>query len=385
MTLQIEKRYFISRVLIQYLGYFDSFKDECRSIFRRKTRMKIKSLWLLWVLSFLAVPFAVSQTAKTKADETRPSCRKDSKVVVVNEALIPTFIDMLKSSKAPVQLCGAELLAPFGKEAMAALPLLADLKESSTDTSLRTPATKALLHITGQDASDKPSDSDQSADKKKQNDIVGVVMDEQRNAIPNARLTLTGSSGAHPRHVVADSDGNFIIDNVDKGTYEIRASNEGFTDEAQKVSLTDADVPQPSFFLKGDRHPNGGEAWHAVVGYEQAGASSQASRRNIFFDLGVSIPLSIHSPKAADKSPAMLKSDFYRFGPKLRLYGNVRISSVPDSNIDAIGLKQFVTTFGTIVGNMPVSKVAQAFEATTGLEYRLFAMPNRLGCFHGLR
>jgi hypothetical protein len=94
-----------------------------------------------------------------------------------------------------------------------------------------------------------------------------------------------------------------------------------------------------------------------IVGFEQAGVSSAASRQDFFFDLLYDRPL-------------FFKTDI-DLGPALRGWGNLRISSVPQQIGSSVA--EFASTFAQQVGQLKVNQVAQSFGFLGGVEYRLFA------------
>lgn len=100
-----------------------------------------------------------------------------------------------------------------------------------------------------------------------------------------------------------------------------------------------------------------GEFSRAIVGFEQAGASSAKSVQKYFFDLTISAPL-----------PFQHRIDPY-FGARGRGWGSVRITSVPQQISTPVGT--FATGFATQVSNVKVNEVAQAVEFLAGVEYRL--------------
>ena len=112
----------------------------------------------------------------------------------------------------------------------------------------------------------------------------------------------------------------------------------------------------------------GGEIAEAIVGFQQAGGASAESKQRFFFDFFVSRPLPIFgtSDYGCEKD-----DDNSRFGPRTRWWGNVRVASYPQQ-IDTPAAK-FISSFSQQVGQLPVNKLAQSAEFTTGLEERLVA------------
>ncbi len=103
-----------------------------------------------------------------------------------------------------------------------------------------------------------------------------------------------------------------------------------------------------------------GENLRAIVGYEQADASSAQSKLFLFTNLYFSRPFPIQfSKKNTDKI----------LGPKLRMWGNIMVTSVPQAGNQAVS--------SVVSGNSPgmdqltLNEVAQAIEFMIGLDYRL--------------
>lgn len=117
-----------------------------------------------------------------------------------------------------------------------------------------------------------------------------------------------------------------------------------------------------------------------VIGFEQSGASSAQSSQKFFFNFFISRPLPVwgnkgYDPTATkkngcDKDP--LCADRV-FGPKLRLWGDVRIASYPQQISSGVG--EFATGFATQVAQIKVNQLAQAGEFNTGLDYRISSFP----------
>jgi len=105
----------------------------------------------------------------------------------------------------------------------------------------------------------------------------------------------------------------------------------------------------------------------AIIGYSQAGASSAKSDQNYFFDLFVSQSV----PFAQKISPD--------FGERWRIWGDVRIGSVPQQISAGIGT--FATNFVENAANLKVNEVAQAVEILAGAEYRIAGNPALLPSF----
>src|SRR2546428_328423 len=103
----------------------------------------------------------------------------------------------------------------------------------------------------------------------------------------------------------------------------------------------------------------GGDLTTAVVGFEQAGASSARSDQKFFFDFFISRPLPFS------------KSNVDPFGPRVRWWGNVRIASYPQQINTSVA--EFATTFANRVGALKVNEIAQFGEFRSGPDIRIKA------------
>ncbi|MGE5340180.1 MAG: hypothetical protein ACM3SY_01745 [Candidatus Omnitrophota bacterium] len=108
-----------------------------------------------------------------------------------------------------------------------------------------------------------------------------------------------------------------------------------------------------------------GEAVRTIIGFEQAGASSTASEQNFFLDLFVSSPF-----------PAAFNKNMTKIGPRLRMWGNVRLTSAPQPTCSVIQLAEH---FLQKVGDMNLDQIAQVVEFSAGLEYLLKTYENSKG------
>jgi len=105
----------------------------------------------------------------------------------------------------------------------------------------------------------------------------------------------------------------------------------------------------------------------AIVGFEQAGASSARSTQRFFMDLTLSSPL------------PWGKVDPF-FGRRARSWGSIRITSVPQQI--TTGVAEFAGAFAQKVGEVKVNELAQGLEFLAGGEYRLTGSgPSRFGSF----
>ncbi len=129
----------------------------------------------------------------------------------------------------------------------------------------------------------------------------------------------------------------------------------------------------------------GGDMLRTIVGFEQAGASSAASQQSYFFDILYSRPVNFKcwgwKQGCGSKGRILSSSTDLDLGPRWRSWGNLRISSVPVSVNTP--LAEFATNFAGQVGQLPVNRVAQAFEFLGGVEARLAESPKVYRGFDG--
>lgn len=124
--------------------------------------------------------------------------------------------------------------------------------------------------------------------------------------------------------------------------------------------MRSGDEPGIDLGLEHKRRVTGGQFSRTILGFEQSGASASSSRRNFFLDLSVSIPF-----------PVEQRRDLADFGPRTRIWGNTRITSVPNPDFDDDSISQFATSFNSNFAQTNVSEVVQAAEFIAGVEYRL--------------
>jgi len=99
-----------------------------------------------------------------------------------------------------------------------------------------------------------------------------------------------------------------------------------------------------------------GEEFHAIVGFQQSGASGSDSARKFFLDFFVSRPV-----------PGLFRVTNQDGEPWFRWWGDVRIDSAPRSIGSAISAAALTSN----VTSLKFNEVAQAAEFLTGLDMRL--------------
>ncbi len=110
-----------------------------------------------------------------------------------------------------------------------------------------------------------------------------------------------------------------------------------------------------------------GEFARTIVGFEQAGTSAAPSAQKFFFNLYLSVPF-----------PAAQKLD-KDFGPRVRMWGDIRITSVPQQISSTVGA--FAVTFPQQISDIKVNEVAQGAEFLAGVEVRLLGQRKPLPSF----
>jgi hypothetical protein len=109
--------------------------------------------------------------------------------------------------------------------------------------------------------------------------------------------------------------------------------------------------------------PNyGGDLTRITVGFEQIGASGIESTQKYAFDFFIDRPIPTSAVTNAASAAAYL-------GPPLKWWGEVRIGSYPQQV--STEAASFATGFVTNAGKLPVNRLVQTAEFTTGPELRL--------------
>jgi hypothetical protein len=190
-----------------------------------------------------------------------------------------------------------------------------------------------------------------------------IVLLEQY--LGNVEVQLRDKDGNVVDRAVTDRDGNFKF--VLKG-----ASLRDDTDACKFVVSTDADLHHTERSVcrtKGagsrvnlviDDRPVSLLA-RAIVGFEQSGAAAAKSDQNFFFDFFISKTFPFKQKINPD------------FGERLRLWGDFRIASVPQTATGDLTIGNFATGtgFATQVAGLKVKDAAQVFEFLGGFEFRL--------------
>jgi len=152
------------------------------------------------------------------------------------------------------------------------------------------------------------------------------------------------------------------------GTYSLNVNADPTCQYVLKASVGDSSVDAP--YTTGTNTVNLdlvvrplGEFSRAIVGLEQAGASSAKSTQRFFMDLSLSAPL------------PWGKIDPF-FARRARAWGSVRITSVPQQI--TTGVAEFAGAFAQRVGEVKVNELAQGAEFLAGGEFRLVGSKSTL-------
>jgi len=167
-----------------------------------------------------------------------------------------------------------------------------------------------------------------------------------------------------------------------KGTNVVRfvnAADETKADDQAEIEIN-CDVNCASSFKLAEFV--GSQNARAIVGFEQAGASSASSETKPFIDFFFSTPFWFTGDcgkKPADSESEEKKQEYktcmLRRPPRLAVWGNVRLAATPDQ-IAAIGVlpSNFANTFGDPRNTVDL---VQSFDFLMGLEGRLFTANGR--------
>jgi len=107
-----------------------------------------------------------------------------------------------------------------------------------------------------------------------------------------------------------------------------------------------------------------GEELRAIVGYQQAGASSSDFEQNWFSDFYISRGLHFHYHARDEKEPERVR---------LRWWGNVRVASFPQSGNQSVA--DIATGLSTQLGAVKLNQLAEGAEFLSGLEFQGWRSP----------
>lgn len=232
-----------------------------------------------------------------------------------------------------------------------------------------------------------PSDtSNQRPPESKPAMLAGRLLDENgQHGVPYAAVLLRCEGEVKAELATkTDANGNYSFSNLPPGNCLIRAGKDLSPEDwdATRKDLKMNKTPDPAKLAFGERTLKGikltagqptlasdirleprkasiGEFARAIVGFEQSGASAAPSAQKFFFDLWLSVPAPFLPRKYPDPN----------FGPGLRLWGDIRVTSTAQQIQSSIG--DFAVRFAQQVSSLKVNDVAQASEFLAGAELRI--------------
>ncbi len=190
--------------------------------------------------------------------------------------------------------------------------------------------------------------------------LSGTVKNRRDRRLKGVLVKLQCENNGDIPSTISDANGEFKFERVPEAECKVSTEMEGYQDAQLKgIDVSgNGEKPLGTFYL--EKLTEGtGEFSRAIVGFEQAGASASSSTQKFFFDFFVSTP----APYKMHRTTSSL------FGPHLRFWGDVRVTSVPQQIQSTLG--QFAISFTQQVSDLKVNEVAQANELLAGIEYRI--------------
>jgi hypothetical protein len=149
--------------------------------------------------------------------------------------------------------------------------------------------------------------------------------------------------------------------------------NEPFTNDAI-VASTGSGPGAATFTIKAQTQPKMfGEELRAIVGYQQAGASSSNFSQNWFTDFYISRPIIFGFEKMQVGTDRFGKPMYRVHDNHFRWWGNVRVASFPQDGNQTVAAT--ATGLAAAVGALKLNQLAQGAEFLSGLEYVFFRTP----------
>jgi hypothetical protein len=145
---------------------------------------------------------------------------------------------------------------------------------------------------------------------------------------------------------------------LEAGTYNITVWAPGY----QALTLTSVKVAAAPLVesVHLNRGNAGGEFYRIILGVQQAGASSTSPTRKLFGDFWLDVP-----------GPGRKEGSDLLFGPKLRFWGDVRATSIPE--VAPVQLSQI--NLGSQASKLNTSELVQSIAFMWGAERRIFEQP----------
>jgi hypothetical protein len=174
------------------------------------------------------------------------------------------------------------------------------------------------------------------------------------------------TAGNSPRVVAADANGAYENLSLTAGPHTLTAWAPGC--QQQTIQITAAgNTMNENFYLNPGQA--GGEFYRFILGLQQTGASSAPSVRKFFADLYFEAPVRLFGTGQMEEGKEEKWLDYNIYGPRLRIWGDVRASSVPEAS--PVQLSQATSQ----LTKLTTSQIVQSMEFGFGPEFRLFGHP----------
>lgn len=180
----------------------------------------------------------------------------------------------------------------------------------------------------------------------------------------NVAVHVHNNQGKLIKTVFTDKDGNYTIDlklpaadcdNIsEEKSYRLTTEGDNHYTKREFVPVCDGNGTRINLVIE-DRPVS--LLTRAMVGYQQTGAAASGREQNFFFDF------------FASKSFPFIQKIDPHFGEKVKVWGAIRVSSVPQSGEVTIG--GLTTGFANEVANLKVKDAARVFDFLTGVEVLL--------------
>ncbi len=206
--------------------------------------------------------------------------------------------------------------------------------------------------------------------------VSGKVIDGAGHGLAGVIVQMRNTADTKIACVLSDEDGKYEISSLPQGTYVLSTGGAGYKSFSKEDIVLEAGTEDEVNVSLEHGYSSWGEFSRVIAGFEQAGASSAESVQKFFFDLAIDIPFPYqrkgkdpHGP-SGQRTRKGEKGPYSDFGPRLRLWGNTRITTAPQQITTSIA--EFASTLPTQISKINVNEVAQSAEFLAGLEFRLF-------------
>jgi carboxypeptidase family protein len=193
-----------------------------------------------------------------------------------------------------------------------------------------------------------------------QSDVTGTVEDQNGVLMSDTVIEASDAITLQTKSTsVTNANGEYGLYGLLQGKYILTVWASGYQTQTTSITVGDDDIADQNFILSPGK--GGGEFYRFVLGLQQTGASSTPSVRKFFADLYFEAPVRTLGKGQADPV----------YGPRLRVWGDVRASSVPEAS--PVQLSQFNLT--SQVTKLNTSQIVQSMEFGVGPEFRIFGHP----------